>query len=86
MLMVLKMRLLLKLNKEPGSAAKDDPTALSVALVGISRPRLYFTGWIDIQRRVFGLGGIAFKIRTVKQEIEYFLSGYGNKQEIQTQW
>ena len=86
MLMVLKMRLSLKLNKEPASAAKDDPIALSVALVGTPRPRLYFTGCIDIQRRVFGFGGIAFKIRTVKQEIEYFLSGYGYKQEIQTQW
>jgi hypothetical protein len=58
MLMVLMMRLSLKFNEAPASAAKDDPTALSVALVGTPRPRLYFTGWIDIQRRVFG--GIAF--------------------------
>ena len=61
MLMVLMMRLSLKLNKVPASAAKDDPTAPSAALVGTPRPRLYFTGWIDIQRRVFG--GIAFSNR-----------------------
>jgi hypothetical protein len=69
MLIVLMMRLSLKLNEEPASAAKDDPTAPSVMLVGNPRPRLYFKGWIDIQRRVFE--GIAFN-QTVKQEIEYF--------------
>jgi len=53
MLMVLVMRLLLKLNNAPASAAKDDPTGPSVALAGMPRPILYFAGWIDIQRRVF---------------------------------
>jgi hypothetical protein len=77
MLMVLVMHLSLKLNKAPESAAKDDPTGPSVALVGT---RLYFTGWIDILRRV-SEGSLL--IGSVKQEIEYLLSGYGNKQEIQ---
>ena len=55
MLMVLVMRLLLlKLNNAPASVAKDDPTRPSVALAGIPRPILYFTGWIDISKTRFG--------------------------------
>ena len=83
MLMVLMMRLSLKLNKAPASAAKDDPTAQSVVLAETPRPRLYFTGWVDIQN-AFSEGSLL--IGKVKQEIRYFLSGYGNKQEVQTQW
>ena len=53
MLMVLVMRLSLKLNNAPVLAAKDDPTKPSVALAGIPRPILYFTGWIDILKMRF---------------------------------
>lgn len=54
LIVLLIMRLLLKLNNAPASAAKGDPTRPNVVLASIPRPILYLTGWIDIQSRVFG--------------------------------